>query len=153
MIECTYSDLNFRSCSTGDLMGIGNFLRHKLGCGSMGVCFTVLSSLCMLHIHVFFCAVEMCYKQMYFYGYLQTFRWIYTFIHPGRTPGFGWAGFKTNICQIAITNGLLCSLARERLSSQMKEKIYTTMLCMRNKNRAFEKALEMVFGCSCFIPL
>ena len=70
-------------------MGIGNFLRHKLGCGSMSVCYIVLSSMCMLHIHIFFCAVEMFYKQVYFCGYLQTFRWIYTVIHPGQTPGFG----------------------------------------------------------------
>ena len=70
-------------------MGIGNFLRHKLGCGSMSVCYIVLSSMCMLHIHIFFCAVEKFYKQVYFCGYLQTFRWIYTFIHPGQTPGFG----------------------------------------------------------------
>lgn len=60
---------------------------------------------------------------------------------------------QISVKKLLRMGGLLCSLTRERLSSQMKEKIYTTMLCMRNKNRAFEKALEMVFGCSCFIPL
>lgn len=60
--------------------------------------------------------------------YKLSFRWIYIlYVHPGQTPDLDEEDLKQISVKKLLQMGY-CSLTRERLSSQMKEKIYTTML-------------------------